>query len=147
VAAREVIRHIEAKRFPQAFKCALDGVAYCETHRSRFDFQRLYWWVFLEHAARSANELGDDERRRVAARLGDAPGPGGMLEAHCLDLLSRWRWRAHDADGAIDLARRAVLADPTRPDGHAARLVRLADREVRSVAAAPRGGAHLCQRP
>jgi hypothetical protein len=114
----EMIRHMEAKRFPEAFKCALDGMAYCETHRSPFDFHHMYWWIFMESAARSADELGEDERQQVVTRMTKAPAPGGMYEAHCLDTLSRWRWRARDADGAIDLARRAVLADPTRPDGH-----------------------------
>ena len=114
----ELIRLMEKKRFPEAFKCALDGVTYCETHRSPFDMQRMYWWIFMENAARSANELGDAEQQQVVARLGTVPEPGGLNEAHCLEMLSRWRWRARDVEGAIDFARRAVLADATWPAGH-----------------------------
>ena len=114
----ELIRLMENKRFLEAFKCALDGVTYCETHRSPLDMQRMYWWTFMEGAARSAHELGDDERQKVVSRLGAAPEPEGLCEAHCLEMLSRWRWRARDEEGAIDLARRAVLADATWPAGH-----------------------------
>ena len=60
-----MIRHMDAKRFPEAFKTALDGVTYCETLRSRFGFHHLYWWIFLEIPARSAHELGEDERQQV----------------------------------------------------------------------------------
>jgi len=114
----ELNRLMEKKRFPEAFKCALDGVTYCETHRSPFDMQRMYWWIFMENAARSAKELGDTEQQQVVARLGTAPAPGGLYEAHCLEMLSRWRWRARDEEGAIDFARRTVLADATWPAGH-----------------------------
>ena len=34
--------------------------------------------------------------------------------------LFAWRWAAGDKDGAIELARRVVLADPTWPSGHIA---------------------------
>jgi hypothetical protein len=72
----------------------------------------------METAAQSANELGDAEQQQVVARLGTAPAPGGLYEAHCLEMLSRWRWRARDAEGAIDFALRAVLADATWSAGH-----------------------------
>jgi len=113
-----LIRLMEKKQFRDAFNCALDGVTYCETHGSPFDMQKMYWWIFIEGAARCANDLGDDERQQVVARLVAAPAPGGLYEARCLEMLARWRWRAQDADGAIDLARRAVLADATWPHGH-----------------------------
>jgi hypothetical protein len=35
-------------------------------------------------------------------------------------MFSRWRWTSGDRDGAIGLARRAVLADPTWPYSHIA---------------------------
>jgi hypothetical protein len=114
----KLIRLMEKKQFPDAFKCALDGVTYCETHRSPFDMQQMYWWIFMESAVQSADELGDAEQQQVVARLGTAPAQGGLYEAHCLAMLSRWRWRARDGEGAIDLARRAVLADATWPAGH-----------------------------
>jgi hypothetical protein len=76
------------------------------------------WWNFIQSAAQSATELGDDERQQVLARLASAPEPGGFVEARCLQMFSRWRWRAGDADGALDFSRRAVLADPTWPGGH-----------------------------
>ena len=113
-----MIRQLKAKDFRAAFKSAMDGVAYCETHRSPFGIHRLYWWIFMESAARSANELGDDERNWVIARMATAPEPGGLNESICLEWFSRWRWASRDEDGAIDFARRAVLADPARPDGH-----------------------------
>ena len=78
----------------------------------------MYWWIFLESAARSATELGDDERQQVLARISSAPEPGGLVEAQCLEMFSRWRCSAGDADGALELSRRAVQADPTWPNGH-----------------------------
>lgn len=106
------------KQFAKSFRLALDGVAQCETQESAFGMQTMYWWIFLELAARSATELGDDERQEVFARMSSAPEPGGIQEAQCLETFSRWRWRAGDADGAVELSRRAVLADPTWPHGH-----------------------------
>src|SRR5258708_14696550 len=78
----------------------------------------LYWWVFLDSAARCATELGDSERQQVLTRAVAAPVPGGLNEASCLEKFSRWQWRGGDADGAIEFARRAVLADATWPEGH-----------------------------
>jgi hypothetical protein len=106
------------KQFAKAFRLALDGVAHCETHESAFGMHKMYWWIFLESAARSATELGGDERQQVLARISSAPEPGGLLEAQCLETFSRWRWTAGDADGAVELSRRAVQADPTWPPGH-----------------------------
>jgi hypothetical protein len=111
---------IEAKRFGEAFQLAMEGVTNCETNRSWFGMQKLYWWISMECAARSATHLGDHEREQVVARLSRAPEPGGLTEAQCLDTLSRWRWTAGDIEGAIELARRTVLADPTWPAGHIA---------------------------
>ena len=120
VAARSgaLFRLMENERFPEAFERALDGVTYCETHRSSFDMHTMYWWVFMECAARSASELGDRERQQVLARAATPPEPGGLYEARCLEMFSRWRWRAGSADEAIDLARRAVMVDATWPQSH-----------------------------
>jgi hypothetical protein len=93
-------------------------VTYCETLESWVGMEKLYWWIFIEKAARSATELSDDEREQVLARVSSAPEPGGLVEAQCLEMFSRWRWRAGDVAGAVDLSRRAVLADPTWPHGH-----------------------------
>ena len=114
----ELVRLINKREFPEAFRCALNGAIYCETHQSPFGLQKIYWWIFIESAARSATELGDTERQQVIERLGAAPAPGGLYQALCLAMLSRWRWTARDPDGAIELARRAVLADNTSPAGH-----------------------------
>jgi hypothetical protein len=111
---------LDKEQFAEAFRVALEGVTYCETHESPFGMQTMYWWNFIEGAARSATELGDDERRQVLERVASAREPGGFIEARCLEMFSRWRWRAGDADGAVDLSRRAVLADPTWPQGHIA---------------------------
>jgi hypothetical protein len=114
----DVFRLMDEKQFAEAFRLALDGVTYCETHRSSFGLTKMYWWNFIEIAARSATELGDNERQQVLARVASPPEPGGLIEARCLEMFSRWRWKAGDADGAVDLSRRAVLADPTWPTGH-----------------------------
>jgi len=120
VAARSgaLFRLMEKKQFSEAFERALDGVTYCETHRFFFGIQNMYWWVFMECAARSASELRDSERQQVLARAGAPPEPGGLYEARCLEMFSRWRWRAGSADEAIELARRAVMADATWPQAH-----------------------------
>jgi hypothetical protein len=114
----DLFRLMEKRQFPEAFKCALAGVMYCETRRFSFGMQNLYWWVFMESAARSASELGDIERQQVLARARTPPKPGGLYEARCLEMFSRWRWSAGAADEAIDLARRAVMADATWPQAH-----------------------------
>lgn len=41
-----------------------------------------------------------------------------MHEAHCLATRSRWRWCEGRRPEALELARRAVLTDPTWADGH-----------------------------
>jgi hypothetical protein len=113
-----LFRLMEKKQFPEAFERALDGLTYCETHRSSFDMQTMYWWVFMECATLSASELGDHERQQVLARAATPPEPGGLYEARCLEMFSRWRWSAGSPDEAIDFARRAVMADATWPQSH-----------------------------
>jgi hypothetical protein len=113
-----VFRLLEKKAYAEAFKQSLEGVMQCESQRAAFDMQKMYWWNFMECAALSATQLGEAERQQVLARLGNAPEPGALLEARTLEILSRWRWSAGDAEGAIELARRAVLADATWPQGH-----------------------------
>jgi hypothetical protein len=64
------------------------------------------------------NELGENERDQVLARLDSAPEPSGVMEARCLETFSRWKWKSSDRDGALELARRAALADPSYAEGH-----------------------------
>jgi hypothetical protein len=111
---------IEKERFAEAFQLAMESATSCETNHSRFGLQKMYWWIFMESAARSATALGAHERKQVLERLSGAPEPGGLVEAECLETFSRWRWAAGDKDGALEFARRAVLADPTWPTGHIA---------------------------
>jgi hypothetical protein len=108
---------IEKERFAEAFALAMEGVTNCETSQSFYDMQKLYWWNFMECSARSATHLGDHERQQVLARFSGSPEPGGLSEAQCLETFARWRWTAGDKEGAIEFARRAVLADPTWPAG------------------------------
>jgi hypothetical protein len=119
---------LDKKQFGEAFRLALDGVTHCETHESRLgliglrdvvvEMRKMYWWNFLQSAAQSATELGSDERERVLARLLSAPQPGGFVESQCMQMFSRWRWKAGDAKGALEFSRRGVLADPTWPTAH-----------------------------
>jgi hypothetical protein len=109
---------IEKERFAEAFQLAMEGVTDCETKTSAFGMHKMYWWIFMERAARCATQLGNHERQEVLARVTGAPEPGGLTEAQCLDTFSRWRWAAGDKDGAIEFARRVVLADPTWVPGH-----------------------------
>jgi hypothetical protein len=99
-----------------AFALATAGLTHtAERHRFMAD---LNWWQFLDIAAREAEHLGDAERAEVAQALNAAPGPGGMLAAGCFSLVARWRWSGGDRDGAIRLAREAILADSSSVDGH-----------------------------
>ena len=72
---------IDEKRFGEAFQLTMEGVTNCETTRSLFGMQKLYWWIFMECAARSATHLGYREREQVVARVSRAPEPGGLTEA------------------------------------------------------------------
>jgi hypothetical protein len=108
---------IERQRFAEAFHLAMEGVTYCEGHQTWDAMQALDWWIFMECAARSATQLGENERQQVLARLTRAPEHGGLLEAQCLVSFSSWRWALSDQDGALEFARRAVLADPTWAPG------------------------------
>ena len=112
-----VYARLDKKEFPEAFTAAMDGATCCETPQV-FGLEKMFWWTFIESAAVAATELGEGERQQVIARLASAPEPGGMMEARCLEIFSRWRWKAGDRDGAIEFARRAALADPTYAEGH-----------------------------
>jgi len=107
--------------FAAAFRLAVAGAAESNAPRS---FYRLVgvdtylWWSFAHRAAEAAARLGDREREQVEVLVDAPPEPGGMLEAECLEIRARWRWKAGDRDGALDLARRTVFADPTWPSGH-----------------------------
>ncbi len=112
---------LEKKQFAEAFRMSRDALARCETTDRRGfwkEMAELFWWQLFECYARSATELGEEERQEVVARLARAPVPGGVCEARCLDTFSRWRWKAGDPAAAIDFARRAVAADATWPDGY-----------------------------
>lgn len=104
-----------------AFTTAMEGLARCAAATSR---QRamlpvdLHWWEFLRIAGEAAEHLGDAERVRVVEALDTAPAPGGMLAAECLSLVARWTWTRGDRDGAIRLARQAILADASSVDAH-----------------------------
>jgi len=98
----------------------MEGVANCETSQSSLGMPKLYWWIFMECAARSATHPSDHERQQVLARLSGAPEPGGLTEAQCLERFSRWRWTAGDKERAVEFSRRPVLADPTWPPAHIA---------------------------
>lgn len=76
------------------------------------------WWLFVAIAAHAAGYLGAEERKRVLGLLERKRQAGGREEASVLDELSRWRWAEHDVDGAIDLAKQAIAADPTWPYGY-----------------------------
>jgi hypothetical protein len=112
---------LEKKDFAEAFRMSREALARCETPARRGFFnelRELQWWNLFECYSRSATELGEEERREVVSALARAPVAGGICEARCLDIFSRWRWTAGDQAGAIDFARRAVAADPTWPYGH-----------------------------
>lgn len=97
-----------------AFLSAMEGLGRCRfaTDRHRGEFMAdLIWWTFLDLAATEAEHLGDAERAQVIQALDAAPAPGGMLAAMTLCRVSEWRWKTGDRDGAIRLARQAVLAD------------------------------------
>jgi hypothetical protein len=104
-----------------AFATAMEGLARCAAATSR---QRamlpveLQWWEFLRIAAQEAEHLGEAERAQVAEALDTAPAPGGMLAAECLSLVARWTWTSGNRNGAIRLARQAILADPSSVDAH-----------------------------
>jgi hypothetical protein len=101
----------------EAFELALKTAPACvgqtgifaETNIDRF-------WVLAAQAALLADT--DERRVRVAELVKTAPGPGGLSEARTLDEISRWRWQAGHASGAIQTARAAVAADPSWPHSH-----------------------------
>jgi hypothetical protein len=105
----------------EAFALAMEGLARCRfapgTQRAEF-MADLNWWTFLDVAAHEAQHLGDAERAQVAQALDAAPAPGGMLAASCMCRVARWRWIGGDRDGAIRLAREAIMADSSSVDGH-----------------------------
>jgi hypothetical protein len=104
-----------------AFALAMEGLARCRfaSDKQRAEFMAdLNWWGFLDLAAQEAHHLGDAERAQVAQMLDAAPAPGGMLAARCMCQVARWRWTGGDRDGAIRLARQAILADSSSVDGH-----------------------------
>src|SRR5437762_2769604 len=76
---------IEKRRFAEAFSLSIEGVTYCESGKTFFDLERMYWWTFVHTAALSASELGDAERAVVFSQLQMAPEPGGFMEAQCLE--------------------------------------------------------------
>jgi|SRR6184192_3032422 len=89
---------LENNQFRDAFRLSREGLSRCEAPasfaellwRSSFgDLRGMLWWNFCECFARSATELGDDEREQVVARIARAPEPGGVMEARCLDTFSR----------------------------------------------------------
>jgi len=97
-----------------AFSAAMEGLVRCSlaTEKQRAAFMTdFYWWMFLDLAATEAEHLGDVERAQVAEVLRAPPAPGGMLAAKCFCRVSVWQWKAGDRDGAVRLARQAVLAD------------------------------------
>ena len=104
-----------------AFLAAMEGLAGCrfatDKHRAEF-MADLNWWMFLDLAATEAEHLADAERAQVAQALDEAPAPGGRFAAKILCRVSVWRWKAGDRDGAIRLARQAVLADASWVDTH-----------------------------
>lgn len=104
-----------------AFSAAMEGVAFSNqgvTASSIGPGQDFYFWTFLDLAAQEAQHLSEEERRRVEGFLEEAPAPGGMLAASCLRCISGWRWKEGDREGAIKLAKEAVLADPSWPHSH-----------------------------
>jgi hypothetical protein len=99
-----------------AFALAMEGMTQiAERHGFMAD---LNWWQFLDIAAQEAEHLGDAERVQVAQALDAPPAAGGMLAAACLSRAARWSWTGGDRDGAIRLAREAILADSSSVDGH-----------------------------
>ena len=112
-----VYSRLDKKQFVEAFALAMSSLTYCQTPKW-LGMEKMYWWVFMEAAARAATELGESERDQVLTRLDAAPEPGGVMEARCLETFSRWKWKSSDRDGAIEFARRAALADPTYAEGH-----------------------------
>jgi hypothetical protein len=122
--AGRVFRSRDRGDHAAAFAAALEGMDLQERRRLlkggelRRDFAEFEWWNFLHLAADEAEHLGPTERARVAELLEQAPTPGGMFAASCLRRIAGWRWQAGDRDGAIALARRMVLADPSWPHGH-----------------------------
>ena len=107
-----------------AYVVAMEGLARCRLEtptRSAESMAALNWWGFLELAAEEAEHLGDAERAQVTQALDAAPAPGGMRAAACMSKVARWTWRGGDRDGAIRLAREAILADiALTPRGRAA---------------------------
>ncbi|ACG74545.1 hypothetical protein AnaeK_3329 [Anaeromyxobacter sp. K] len=97
-----------------AFLTAMEGLGKCRfaTDMDPGEFMAdLNWWMFMDLASTEAEHLGDADRVQVAQVLDAAPAPGGMFAAKSLCRVSVWRWKAGDRDGAIKLARLAVLAD------------------------------------
>jgi hypothetical protein len=113
--------HLQRGDLASAFRLALTGAAESKAPRSIYKLvsvDSLLWWSFVHCAATAAAQLGDREREQVAGLVDAPPEPGGIREAECLEMRARWRWKAGDREGALELARRTVVADPTWPWGH-----------------------------
>ncbi len=121
--AGRVFRSRDRGDHAAAFVAALEGIELQERRREatgelRRHMAEFEWWQFLNLAADEAERLGPVERARVTELLERARTPGGMLAASCLRTIAGWRWQAGDHDGAVAIARRMVLADPSWPHGH-----------------------------
>jgi hypothetical protein len=104
-----------------AFSAAMEGVALSDQGVAASSIgpgQDFYFWTFLDLAAKEAKHLGEEDRRMVEGLAETAPAPGGMLAASCLRDISGWRWEEGDREGAIKLAKQAILADPSWPHSH-----------------------------
>jgi len=104
-----------------AFTAAMEGVALSNQGAAAYSIgpgADYHYWTFLDLAAAEARHLSEGERRRVEELVEAAPAPGGMLAASCLRCVSGWRWKEGDCDGAINLAKRAILADRSSPHCH-----------------------------
>jgi hypothetical protein len=149
---------LDKKEFSEAFRLSGEGLSRCEAPqsvpklallwRSFFEdsraMRRMLWWNFFECYARSATELGDEERDQVLSRIAAAPEPGGVTEARSLDMFSRWRSegrRRRRCDRVLPMcgSRRRHMALRAHHPG----LVRAHHWEVRSPAEVARGPACL----
>ena len=116
-------RLLSENRFSEAFAIARAGAEDSRRPQRPYPFAPKepiedVRWAFLSLAVKAAAQLGDPERAQVEALLESTQSLGGLGEAECRHAVARWRWAAGDREGALDLARRAVLADATWPPGH-----------------------------